>query len=53
MSTLDAIAAARRRYAESPKSRRDWILYVETVETLRRQREGYRIRRAASDWRRP
>lgn len=37
---IDAIAAARRRYLDSPRSRRDWLLYLETVETLRRQRDG-------------
>ena len=40
MSTIDAIAAARKRYMDSPKSRRDWIDYVQTVENLRKQREG-------------
>lgn len=40
MSTIDAIAVARKRYMESPKSRRDWIVYVETVERLRAEREG-------------
>ncbi len=40
MSTIDAIAAARRRYLDSPKSRLDWVFYLETVERLRRQREG-------------
>jgi hypothetical protein len=40
MSTIDAIAAARKRYLDSPRTRRDWIIYVQTVETLRMQREG-------------
>ena len=40
MSTIDAIAAAKRRYLESPKSRLDWVYYLETVERLRKQREG-------------
>ena len=40
MSTIDAIAEARRRYLDSSRSRRDWTIYVETVEALRTQREG-------------
>jgi hypothetical protein len=40
MNTIDGIAAARRRYLESPRSRFDWVVYVDTVETLRREREG-------------
>lgn len=43
MSTIDAIAEARRRYLASPKSRRDWAIYVETVEALRTQREGVSV----------
>lgn len=37
MSTIDAIAEARRRYMDSAQSRRDWMLYVQTVEALRKQ----------------
>ncbi len=40
MNTIDAIAAARKRYLDSSKTRRDWIDYVQTVERLRREREG-------------
>lgn len=40
MTTIDAIAAARKRYLDSPRSRRDWIAYVQTVEKLRKEREG-------------
>jgi len=40
MSTIDMIAMERRRYLASPRSARDWLVYVTAVERLRRQREG-------------
>ena len=40
MSTIDAIAAAKSRYLQSPKTRLDWVFYLETVERLRKQRDG-------------
>ncbi|HET9075581.1 MAG TPA: hypothetical protein VFN68_01500 [Acidimicrobiales bacterium] len=40
MATVDTIAEARRRYRDSAKSRWDWMLYVQTVESLRRQGGG-------------
>ena len=30
----------RKRYLDSPQSRHDWVIYLETVERLTRQREG-------------
>ena len=34
MTTSERIAAARATYLESPRSRRDWMDYLNTVEPL-------------------
>lgn len=40
VTTIDQIAEARRMYRESARSKRDWFTYINTVERLRREREG-------------
>jgi hypothetical protein len=35
MSTTDLITEARTRYMSSPRSRMDWLHYLQTVEALR------------------
>jgi hypothetical protein len=49
MSTFDLISEARVQYLRSPQTRQDWVAYLRTVETLRRQSDQDREARIYPD----